>query len=82
MTFYAFNGVNYADFIFTGCNTYQSCGGPYNPCFADGNPFEPVTSIAAPGTPAMDIPESTLIASGGAQPASSVPEPGNISLCL
>jgi hypothetical protein len=88
MTFYAFNGDNYADFIFTGCNTYNPVESPNNPCFASGNPFEPITAlyidpgwtIAAPGTPAADIPESMLIANAGIEPATSTPEPGNLLL--
>jgi len=88
ITVYAANGYNTVDFIFTGCNSYNPALGPYNPCFADANPNEPITAlyvdpswtIAAPGTPAVDIPESTLIANAGIEPASGTPEPGSLRL--
>ncbi|HUB79721.1 MAG TPA: PEP-CTERM sorting domain-containing protein [Bryobacteraceae bacterium] len=88
MTIYASNGANFADFIFTGCNTYNPAADPINPCFADQNTDEPIVglyvdpswTIAPPGTPVDDIPESTLIADGGIEPVTSVPEPGSLPL--
>jgi hypothetical protein len=87
MTVYASNGGNYADFIFTGCDTYNPAF-PTNPCFADQNPWEPIVglyvdpswTIAPPGTPVDDVVESTLIADGGIEPVTGVPEPGSVLL--
>lgn len=78
---------NYIDFIFTGCTDWPSCSAPYSP-----NPdlLEPLSELyvdpsfttALPGTPIDDIPESTLLATGGAGPVSPVPipEPGSLFL--
>jgi hypothetical protein len=93
MTYYALNGGNYLDFIFTGCDSYNP-GLPYpgaliaGYCNPTGNYNEPITAlyvdpswtIAAPGTPVSDISESVLIADGGVAPASAVPEPNNLLL--
>jgi hypothetical protein len=88
MTVYVANGFNTVDLIFTGCDSYDPAGDPYNPCYLDQNVNEPITalyvdpswSIAAPGTPAVDISESTLIANAGIEPSSSAPEPGSLWL--
>jgi hypothetical protein len=93
MTFYALNGGNFLDFIFTGCDSYNP-GLPFpgaliaGYCNPTGNADEPITAlyvdpswtIAPPGTPVSDISESVLIANGGVQPTSAVPEPNSFLL--
>lgn len=76
--------LNTLDFIFTGCTDWPACSATYS---YDPDLMEPLSELyvdptwttAAPGAPLDDIPESVLIANGGAAPASS-PEPGSLLL--
>lgn len=86
MTFYATNGTNFLDFVFTGCDNYNPLS-PYLTCNPAANPWEPIValyvdpswSIAPPGTPAFDTPEFSLIATGGVPPTAT-PEPRSVPL--
>jgi hypothetical protein len=79
---------NYIDYIFTGCTDWPSCSAPYTG--PPGTLLEPVSELyvdpsfttALPGATIDDIPESTLLATGGVGPVSPVatPEPGGLLL--
>ena len=79
---------NYIDYIFTGCTDWPSCSAPYTG--PPGTLLEPVSELyvdpsfttALPGATIDDIPESTLLASGGAGPVSPVATPEPDALLL
>ena len=72
-------GMNYLDFISSGCNSPPTCNDPFEPVAAWL--VDPMWSSADFGTPLAFTPEAALFLTGGAPPAGPVvPEPSSLLL--